>query len=58
MSVLKCHIDERMNATPLINLFKKPCYSQFEDRDWGILTQHWYPIARIQDVSTTQQQVM
>ena len=47
-----------MNAIPVINLFDKPCYSQFEDQDWHILAQHWYPVARIQDVTSTPQQVM
>ena len=46
-----------MNAIPVINLVKKPCNSQFEDRDWEILSQHWYPVARIEDVSTQPQQV-
>ena len=46
-----------MNAIPTINLFSKPCYSQFDDRDWEILAQHWYPVARIQDVSEQPQQV-
>lgn len=36
----------------------KPCYSQFDGNDWEILAQHWYPVARIQDVSTQPQQVM
>lgn len=39
-----------MNAIPVINLINKPCNSQFEDRDWEILSQHWYPVARIEDV--------
>lgn len=47
-----------MNAIPLINLLNKPCYSQFDDQDWNILAQHWYPVARIQDLSTDPQQVM
>lgn len=47
-----------MNAIPVINLFDKPCYSQFEDQDWRILAQHWYPVARIEDVTSTPQQVM
>lgn len=46
-----------MNAIPVINLINKPCNSQFEDRDWEILSQHWYPVARIEDVSTQPQQV-
>ena len=46
-----------MNAIPVTNLFNKPCYSQFDDQDWDILAHHWYPVARIQDVSTQPQQV-
>ena len=46
-----------MNAIPVINLINKPCNSQFADRDWEILSQHWYPVARIEDVSTQPQQV-
>ncbi len=46
-----------MNAIPVINLFNKPCYSQFDDQDWDILARHWYPVARIQDVSTQPQEV-
>ena len=46
-----------MNAIPVINLFNKPPYSQFDDQDWDILARHWYPVARIQDVSTQPQQV-
>ena len=46
-----------MNAIPVINLINNPCNSQFEDRDWEILSQHWYPVARIEDVSTQPQQV-
>ena len=46
-----------MNAIPVINLINKPCNSQFEDRDWEILSQHWSPVARIEDVSTQPQQV-
>lgn len=47
-----------MNAIPVTNLFNKPCYSQFDDQDWDILAHHWYPVARIQDVSSTPQQVI
>lgn len=46
-----------MNAIPTIQLFNKPCDSQFEDQDWEILAQHWYPVARTQDVTTEPQQV-
>lgn len=46
-----------MNAIPFINLPNKPCHSQFDDQDWQILAQHWYPIARIQDVTHKPQQV-
>ncbi|WP_445115710.1 Rieske 2Fe-2S domain-containing protein [Acinetobacter sp. WZC-1] len=47
-----------MNAIPLVNLVNQPCYSQFNHNDWEILSQHWYPVARIEDVSTTPQQVI
>ena len=47
-----------MNAIPVTNLFDKPCYSQFESKDWEILAQHWFPVARIEDVTTAPQQVM
>lgn len=33
------------------------CNSSFEAKDWEILSSHWYPVARIQDVSTTPQRV-
>lgn len=46
-----------MNAIPVINLVNKPCYSQFEDKDWEILSQHWYPIAAIDELSTQPKQV-
>lgn len=46
-----------MNAIPVVNLVNKPCYSQFEDQDWEILSQHWYPVARIEEVSMQPQQV-
>lgn len=46
-----------MNAIPLINLPDKPCHSQFDDQDWHILAQHWYPVARVEDVTTKPQQV-
>lgn len=46
-----------MNAIPVINVFEQPCNSQFEAQDWQILAQHWFPVARIQDVSTTPQRV-
>ncbi len=34
-----------------------PCNSSFEAKDWEILSSHWYPVARIQDVSTAPQRV-
>jgi len=46
-----------MNAIPFINLPNKPCHSQFDDQDWQILAQHWYPVARIEEVSSKPQQV-
>ncbi|MBF7687357.1 aromatic ring-hydroxylating oxygenase subunit alpha [Acinetobacter rathckeae] len=46
-----------MNAIPTTNLLSRPCYSQFDPKDWDILAQHWYPVARIQDISTKPQQV-
>lgn len=47
-----------MNSIVTVNLLNKPCYSQFETRDWEILAQHWYPVARVADVSIKPQQVM
>ncbi|MHA3055062.1 aromatic ring-hydroxylating dioxygenase subunit alpha [Acinetobacter sp. ANC 4633] len=47
-----------MNAIPVTQLLNKPCYSQFDSNDWDILAQHWYPVARVEDISTTPQQVM
>lgn len=47
-----------MNAIPVLNLFTQPHGSAFDPSDWNILAQHWYPVARIQDVSTTPQQVI
>ncbi|WP_104505477.1 aromatic ring-hydroxylating oxygenase subunit alpha [Acinetobacter indicus] len=46
-----------MNAIPVINLFAQPHDSRFDASDWHILAQHWYPVARIQDVSSQPQQV-
>lgn len=46
-----------MNAIPMIQLPNKPCHSQFNDQDWSILAQHWYPVARVEDVSQQPQQV-
>jgi phenylpropionate dioxygenase-like ring-hydroxylating dioxygenase large terminal subunit len=46
-----------MNAIPSIMPFSIPCHSQFQAKDWEILAQHWYPVARIQDVSTQPHQV-
>ncbi|MFT4020224.1 MAG: aromatic ring-hydroxylating dioxygenase subunit alpha [Acinetobacter sp.] len=51
-----------MNTIPVTNLtpsspIGQPCYSQFDPSDWAILAQHWYPVARVQDVSTQPQQV-
>ena len=46
-----------MNAIPVLNLFSQPQNSGFDPTDWGILAHHWYPVARIQDISTTPQQV-
>ena len=46
-----------MNSIVTVNLLNKPCYSQFETRDWEILAQHWYPVARVEDVSIKPQQV-
>ncbi|TCM63806.1 vanillate O-demethylase monooxygenase subunit [Acinetobacter calcoaceticus] len=47
-----------MNAIPIINLVNQPCHSQFDPEDWEILSQHWYPVARVQDLSTQPQQVI
>ncbi|AOA58087.1 Rieske 2Fe-2S domain-containing protein [Acinetobacter larvae] len=46
-----------MNAIPILNMPSKPDSSQFDNQDWEILAQHWYPVARIEDVSTQPQQV-
>lgn len=46
-----------MNAIPVLNLFSQPQCSGFEPKDWEILAQHWYPVARVQDVTTDPQQV-
>ncbi|MFH7766930.1 Rieske 2Fe-2S domain-containing protein [Acinetobacter sp. BSP-28] len=47
-----------MNAIPVLNLFTQPHGSAFDPSDWNILAQYWYPVARIQDVSSTPQQVI
>jgi phenylpropionate dioxygenase-like ring-hydroxylating dioxygenase large terminal subunit len=47
-----------MNAIPVLNLFSQPNGSAFDPSDWNILAQHWYPVARIQDVSTKPLQVI
>lgn len=48
-----------MNAIPVLNLFSQPQCSQFEASDWNILAaQHWYPVARVQDVTIEPQQVI
>ncbi len=46
-----------MNAISVLNLFTQPQCSQFEPSDWNILAQHWYQVARIQDVTTQPLQV-
>ena len=46
-----------MNAIPVLNLFTQPQCSSFDANDWNILAQHWYPVARTQDVSDQPQQV-
>lgn len=46
-----------MSPIKTLTLPTKPCYSQFDATDWDILAQHWYPVARIEDVSTDPQQV-
>lgn len=46
-----------MNAIPVINLVNQPCYSDFDANDWVILSHHWYPIARIDDIGNTPQQI-
>ncbi|MFH7808673.1 Rieske 2Fe-2S domain-containing protein [Acinetobacter sp. BSP-153] len=47
-----------MNAIPVLNLFSQPHGSDFDPTDWNILAQHWYPVARIQDVTDKPQQVI
>lgn len=38
-------------------MLQQPWQSQFEPSDWAILSRHWYPVARVQDVSLSPQQV-
>lgn len=46
-----------MNAIPVLNIFDQPSGSQFTAEDWHILAHHWYPVARIQDLTKAPQQV-
>lgn len=47
-----------MNAIiPTLQPFDQPCHSQFDAADWQILAQHWYPVARVEDVSMQPQRV-
>ncbi|SPL71898.1 aromatic ring-hydroxylating oxygenase subunit alpha [Acinetobacter stercoris] len=46
-----------MNAIPVLNLVTQPNCSEFDPSDWNILAEHWYPVARIQDVTEQPQQV-
>lgn len=46
-----------MNAIPTLTPLAMPCNSSFEAKDWEILSSHWYPVARIQDVSNAPQRV-
>ena len=46
-----------MQKIPVSHQLTKPAASQFDPTDWEILAQHWYPVARLQDVSTQPQQV-
>ena len=46
-----------MNAIPTITPISMPCQSQFDSTDWEILAQHWYPVARIEDISSQPQRV-
>ena len=46
-----------MNMIPALNPLSAPCQCSFDLQDWEILAQYWYPVARIQDVSTTPHQV-
>lgn len=39
-----------MNAIPTLTPLAMPCNSSFEAKDWEILSNHWYPVARTQDV--------
>lgn len=45
-------------AIPLVQQVTRPASSQFKDSDWEVLSQFWYPVARVEDVSTVPQQVM
>ena len=46
-----------MNMIPTLNPISAPCNNSFDLDDWEILAQYWYPVARVQDVSSTPQQV-
>ncbi len=46
-----------MNTIATFTPINQPCYSQFNPQDWEILAQHWYPVARIEDVSSQPQRV-
>ena len=46
-----------MTAIALTNLVNKPCYSDFDAKDWEILSLHWFPVARICDVNNSPQQL-
>ena len=40
-----------MQPEPLVNqAIDPPCSNTFGDNDWRILSLHWYPVARVQDV--------
>jgi phenylpropionate dioxygenase-like ring-hydroxylating dioxygenase large terminal subunit len=47
-----------MNAIPVLNLFTQPECSKFDPTDWNILAHHWYPVARVEDITQQPQQVI
>lgn len=57
LTLYSLKVSQPMNAIPVIHLFAQPHNSRFDASDWHILAQHWYPVARIQDVSSQPQQV-
>ena len=46
-----------MNAIPTTTLLSMPAKSTFLENDWYILAKHWYPVARVQDITDKPVQV-